>query len=459
MNLDAGLKKLNELSQKSTLAHALLAELFDDGCYTELERFVKNGENDCALATAYGNVNGALCFAFSQNSGASGAISTVSAKKIEKVYLTAKKVGAPVIGVYNCDGADINEGIDALEAYASLMARIAEISGVVPQISVITGACIGSSAVMAAMADVVIMTKDAEMYVTSGNILKDSTVGTAELCAKNGTVSVVTENTAGAFAKTAEIISFLPQNNLGLPYVSEYIPSESVANGTEAYSVINSVVDGNSFCEMYKDFATDIVTGFARVNGNSVAVVATNTDGKSISADGAKKSARFIRFADAFSLPVISFVDADGILGDKDDEIAGGVKYSAQLTQALAEATTAKITVITGSAVGTAYMAFASRATGADSVFAWPTAYISALKPAAAVEFLKREELSGDITRKELEQQYIDTTASAFVAAEKGFVEDIITPLETAPKIALALDCLASKRVSTISKKHSNIQL
>lgn len=459
MDLDTGIKKLDELSRKKTSAHTTLSELFDDGCFTELERFAKNGEKDCDLVTAYGNIDGILAFAFAQNSGVGGAMNSASSKKIEKVYTAAKKVGAPVVGVYNCDGADVNEGLEAMEAYAAIMARIAEVSGVVPQISVITGACIGSAAVMAAMADVVIMTSDTQMYVTAGSILKDNTIGTASLCAKNGTAAIITENTETAFLKAAEIISYLPQNNLSLPMVSEYVPSEYTANGTEAYSVINSVADNDSFSELYKDFATDAVTGFARINGNSVAIVATNTDGKSISADGAKKAARFIRFADAFSVPVVSFVDADGILGDKADELSGGVKYSAQLSQALSEATTAKITVITGAAVGAAYIAFASKASGADSVFAWPTAYISALKPAAAVEFLKHDELANGVTREDAVQQYTDNEASAFAAAEKGFVEDIITPMETAPKLALALDCLASKRVPTISKKHSNIQL
>lgn len=459
MKLEKGLKRLEELSAERPQASKDIAELFDDGSFTEIDRFTKNGAEECALVAAYGQVNGILAFAFMQSSGPDGAMGTALSKKIEKVYSMAKKVGAPVIGIYNSDGAHIEEGIDAMEAYASLISKIAEVSGVVPQISIVTGSCIGSCAVMASMADVVIMAEDAQMYVTAGTVLKSKDVGTAKLASDNGTAAIITKDEKAAYLKAAEIISYLPQNNLSLPYSCEYVPSSVTAEGLETYSVINSVVDGDSFCELYKDYAKDTVVGFARVNGNSIAVVATNTDGKSITAAGANKIARFVRFADAFSLPVISFLNADGIMGNKEDEISGGVKCAAQLTQAFSEATTAKITVITGAAVGAAYIAFASKASGADSVFAWPTAYISALKPETQVEFSMKEELAKGISHSDLENEYIDGDASVFSAAAKGFVEDVISPLETAPKIALALDCLGSKRVSTISKKHSNIQL
>lgn len=459
MNFELGQKMLEEKAAAlNTEAVKQLNELFDDGSFTELDKFLKNGDAGCDVITAYGNVDGVLTFAFAQSKGANGAMGKALAAKIKKVYAMAEKVGAPVVGIYNSDGAHIDEGIDAMEAYGELMAYTASLSGVVPQISVVVGDCIGSAAVLAAMSDVVIMVEGAEMYVTAGSILKDEKVGGTALAAENGTAAYIAKDDADAYLKVAELISYLPQNNLATPLYAEYVPANGTVNGTEPYEVINAVADADSFCELYAEHAKCAVVGFARINGAGVGLVATNTEGGKLCAKGTKKIARFVRFCDAFSIPVVTFLDASGILGNLEDELSGGVKCAAQLTQAYAEATTAKITVITGAACGAAYIALASKAAGIDSVFAWTTAYVSALEPKTAVEFLKREELK-DATRDELMAKYCEEDASAFAAAEKGYVEDVINPLETAPKLAMALDMLSSKRISTLNKKHSNIQL
>ncbi len=454
MKFEAALEKLNNLSGNKV---STLATLFDDGSYTELERFTKNGEEKCDVVTAYGLINGVMTFAFYGNKGVDGAMGRVLSAKIEKVYNLAAKVGAPVVAIYNSDGAHIDEGIEAMEAYGALMAKIASLSGVVPQISVVSGDCIGSAAVMATMADVVIMVKDAEMYVTPGSVLKNDKVGTSKLSAENGTAAIIADTEAEAFAKVAELITYLPQNNLSVPYAAEYVPSSSTVDSCDAVKAVEASVDANSFCELYSEHAKLVKVGFARVNGVSVGVAATN--GEKIDAAAAKKLARFVRFCDAFSLPVITFVDSLGVLGNETDELSGGVKCTAQLVEAYAEATTAKISVITGAACGASYIALASRAAGIDSVFAWPNAYISALEPDTAVELLMKDGLAEGKSREELKAEYIDNQVSAFVAAEKGFVEDVINPLETAPKLATALDMLSSKRVSTLDKKHTNIQL
>lgn len=459
MNFELGQKKLEEKAAAlNTEAVKQLTELFDDGSFTELDKFLKNGEEGCDVITAYGHVDGILTFAFAGAKGANGAMGKALAAKIKKVYTMAEKVGAPVVGIYNSDGAHIDEGIDAMEAYGDLMAYTASLSGVVPQISVVAGDCIGSAAVLAAMSDIVIMVEDAQMYVTAGSILGDKKVGGAKLAAENGTATYVAKDESDAFLKVAELISYLPQNNLAAPLFAEYVPATGTVNGTEPYEVIGAVADADSFCELYADNAKCAVVGFARINGAGVGVVATNTEGGKLCAAGAKKIARFVRFCDAFSMPVVTFLDASGILGNLEDELSGGVKCAAQLTQAYAEATTAKITVITGAACGAAYISMASKAAGIDSVFAWTTAYVSALEPKTAVEFLMKDEL-GTATREELMQKYCEENASVFAAAEKGYVEDVINPLETAPKLAMALDMLSSKRISTLNKKHSNIQL
>ena len=460
MNFEAGLQKLEELTAKCTSdATKYLASLFDDGSFTELDKFTMNDGEYCDVITAYGLVDGVMTFAFAQNSGIGGAMGRMLSKKIKKVYTMAQKVGAPVVSIFNSDGAHIDEGIEMLEAYGELMAYTASLSGVVPQISVVLGTCVGAAAIMASGADIVIMQKDAEMYVTAGSILGESTVGTSELAAKNGTAAYEAENSQDALDKVKELISFLPQNNLSTPYFAEYIPSESAITSNDASEVIAAVTDANSFCELYKDYAVCTKIGFARINGVSVGIVATNKDGDKICASGADKIARFVRFLDAFSIPVITFVNSVGILGNKDDELSGGVKSAAKLTHAYAEATTAKITVITGAACGAIYIALCSKAAGIDSLFAWPTAYVSALEPKTAVEFLLKDKLKEGVSREDAEKEYIENEASAISAAQKGFIEDIINPLETAPTLSIALDCLSSKRVSTLNKKHSNIQL
>jgi len=459
MNFEAGLQKLNEEAAKiSSDAAKQLEKLFDDGCFTQLDRFSANEENPCECITAYGTVNGVMTFAFSQAKGVNGAMGKKMAQKICKVYEMAQKVGAPVVGVYNSDGAHIEEGIDAMEAYAELISAASKISGVVPQIAIVSGDCIGSAAVLASMSDVVIMKKDAQLYVTAGTILKDEKVGSAELAAKNGTASIIAETDEEIYEKTAELITFLPQNNLSTPLFGEYIPASGTINSTDAYEVISGVCDAESFCELYKDYAQKAIVGFARINGAATAIVATNTEDK-IDAAAASKIARFVRLSDAFSLPVVTFLNAQGILGNLEDEISGGVKYASQLAHAYAEATTAKVTVITGAAVGGAYIALASKAAGIDSVFAWPTAFISALEPKTAVEFLMKDKLAEGETREDLMNKYCDGEASVFAAAEKGYIEDVIAPFQTASRLALSLEMLSSKRVSTLNKKHSNIQL
>ncbi len=458
MNFEAGLQKLNEETAKiSSEAVKQLEALFDDGCFTQLDKFAMNDNEPCECITAYGTVCGVMTFAFSGAKGVNGAMGKKMAEKIGKVYALAEKVGAPIVGIYNSDGAHIDEGIDAMEAYASLISASSRISGVVPQISVVAGDCIGSAAVLATTADVVIMKNNANLYVTAGSILSDEKVGSSELAAKNGTAAIIAETDEEVYNKVAEIIAFLPQNNLSAPICAEYYPASGSIESADAYEVIAGVCDADSFLELYKGYAEGAVVGFARINGASAAIVATNSE--KLDAAAASKIARFVRFSDAFSIPVVTFLNSYGILGNKEDELSGGVKFASQLAHAYAEATTAKITVITGAAVGGAYIALASKAAGIDSVFAWPAAFVSALEPKTAVELLMKDKLAEGETREALEENYCSEEASAFVAANKGYIEDVISPMETAPRLALSLEMLSSKRVSTLNKKHSNIQL
>lgn len=441
----------------SAEAYKRLSMLFDDGCYTELDRFAKNGENGCGVVTAYGNVNGTGVYAFSQDvSVLCGAMGRAQAAKIKKVYDLALMNGTPVVGIYDSKGAFAEEGIDALNAYGDLIAMSGKISGVVPQISVIAGTCVGSAAVLASIADVVIMAKDAKLCVNSSAITGDVKVGSAETALKNGTVAVATDTVEDALTDAAVLLSILPANNLSVSSFCEYAPAEATGEGV--YSTINSLADADSFIELWYGFGCCAKVGFARVAGNAVGVVATDADKNDakLCGNGAAKIARFVRLCDAFSIPVVTLLDCAGFMGGAEDELDGSVKAVASLTAAYAEATTAKVTVITGKAYGAAYTAMAGSASGADIVLAVADAVICALEPMTAVQFLYKDRL-GEETREELEKEYALTVGSPFKAAENGAVTDVIKVEEMAAKTIAALDMISSKRVSTLDKKHSNM--
>ena len=446
-------------------AKARLTALFDDGSFVEIERFLKSNDADCEVVAGYGTVNGAVVYAFSQNIEAqNGAMGAVHAAKIKRIYNLAAQNGAPVVGIFDSYGAYVNEGIGAMEAYGELIAAAANISGVVPQISLVLGSCIGSAAVLASQADIVIMSNSAELYVTSGAVLgdKEDKVGTSELAANNGTASVVAADDADALNKARDLLSYLPSNNLGTPLFAEYVSAQNaVFDCKDVLGVISSVFDAQSFVEICAQYGKSAVAGFARLGGASVGVVATNTstgDGY-VKGDGANKIARFVRMCDAFSIPVITFVDALGFLADKQSELDGSVKTVSMLTHAYSEATTAKIAVVTGNAVSSAYIAFVSAAAGNDFVFAWDNAVISALAPMTAVQFSYKDRLAAGESRDALEAEYKINQAGAVKAAENGYVDDVLEPKDTTAKLLAATMALDSKRVSTLDKKHSNIQL
>lgn len=461
MNCESGLSRLErEISALgNTDAHKRLAYLFDDGAFTELDRFFKNGENGCGVVTAYGNVNGTGVYAYSQDiTVCSGAMGRAQATKIKNVYDLAIKNGAPVVAIFDSKGAFAEEGVDALNAYGELIAAAGRLSGVVPQISVVAGKCIGSAAILASIADITIMVKDAELCVNSAFITGNSTVGSSDNAAKNGTASLVADDDAEAMSLAASVLAMLPSNNLSVPAVCDYIPA--VVSGDGVYSNIALTVDADSFLELSKNYGCCAKVGFARIMGNAVGVVATDSsknDAK-LCGNGAAKIARFVRLCDAYSLPVVTLLDCAGFMGASDDELDGSVKAVASLTGAYAEATTAKVTVIVGKAYGTAYTAMAGKASGADYVFALPDAEICALEPMTAVQFLYKDRL-GDEKREDLVKEYLLNEASPFKASVNGAVNDVILADEIAQKVICSLDMLMSKRVSTIEKKHSNMPL
>ena len=455
-NIDSKMRFESEIaSLSSSNARKRLAMLFDNGVFTEIDRFVKNNGTECEVVAAYGEVNGMLVYAYAQSADINkGAMGKVQASKIAHVCDLATKTGTPIVSVFDSDGAHIDEGVEALEAYGSLIKAASNVSGVVPQISVVAGPCIGSAAVLASLSDVVVMTNEAEFYITAPEFTGNANgeIGSASVAFENGTAAVVAENDAEALECVRDVITYLPSNNLSEAMLAEF------AN-PQGGDTVSSVVDSGSFYELSAGYAKCIKTGFARIGGASVGVVATVSDvaeGRFCS-DGANKAARFVRLCDAFSIPVVTLVDSLGLCVSEKSEINGGVKSVSALTAAYSEATTPKITVVTGNAIGAAYIAFVSSASAPDMVFAWDSAIIGTLEPMTAVQLLYKERLQAGDARSDLEAEYIADKCSPFNAAALGLVTDVIAPEDTASRVMSAIDVLSSKRVSTLSKKHTNI--
>ena len=451
-SLDTLNAKQAMLSQ--TKARQRLAALFDDGAFRELDRFTFSADRPCEVVCGYGLCSGAPVYAFAQDvTVRSGAMGKAQGAKIKRLFDLAAKTGTPIVGMFDSKGAHVEEELEALNAYGELIAAASAVSGVVPQIALVLGSCVGSQAILASLFDVVILSKNAELCLSSAFLSGDS-VGSAETVAKNGTAALVAETEEEAIAVAATVLSYLPQNNLAVPYTADYLP----AAGTGAS--IAGLVDADSFLALSADYGACAATGLARVGGAPVGIVATVPDqnnGK-LCAAGAAKIARFVRFCDAFSLPVITLLNCSGFAVDHAAELNGDMRYIGMLTHAYAEATTAKITLITGKAYGSVYTAFAGKAAGTDVVLALHGAEIAALAPETAVQFLYKDRLNGE-NRTALIDEYIDTVASPFRAAEQGLIDDVIAEDQVAGSVISALEMLVSKRVSTMDKKHSNIPL
>lgn len=437
-------------------ARTRLSYLFDDGKYTEINSYAK--ENDCltGVVTAYGYVNGNAVYAFSQDKSINnGAVGPAHAAKIAKLYSLAAKTGTPVIGIHDSNGAFVNGTAESLTAYGELINAASVISGVVPQISVVAGTCAGSAALFACSSDFIIMTKDAEFFMTPAFTKENS--GSASDAAANGIAAAVCDDDKAAIEKAKELINLMPVNNLAPLPMFEYNEPETAVSA-DFNSLINGVCDAESIIELYAEFGKASYTALATVNGATVGIAATNKTSDKLTDADCSKLSRFIRTCDAFAVPVITFVDTEGF--DAADAISG-VKSMTQLANCYAEATTAKISVITGKAVGPAFIALAGKDISSDFTYIWESACISPLAPLSAVEFLWHDKLKGtadvNAKRNELAEEYKATLASAESAAASGAVDEIISASSTREAIISALDILSSKRITKLPKKHNNI--
>ncbi|MBP3435348.1 MAG: carboxyl transferase [Clostridia bacterium] len=422
------------MSKQASEARKCLEQFFDAGTFVEVDRLMRDGENDVPVVCGYGLVNDAPVYAFAQDKTVcSGAVGKAHAAKIKSVYHLAAQNGAPVVGVFDSDGARLGEGLDAMDAIAEIMVTANELSGVVPQIAVITGSCVGSSALIAAAADVVIAAEDADYYLNVGD--------------DNAKADVIAADATEALEKARQLLGYLPANNLSAAPVYEALESVA-AVPTSAKEAAAYLADAESLFPLYKDE----VAALARINGVVCGIV--TLAGEQVSCCAAARAARFVRFCDGFSLPVLTVVDAEGF---------ECLKGAARVCQAYTEATTAKVTLLIGKAYGPVYIAVAGKAAGADAVLAWQDASVSPLKPETAIHILWKDRLAEmkdpKADRAALAEEYRTTCCNAQLAAEQGAVTDIIAPEQTRATVSAFFEMLSGKRVSKLPKKHANIRL
>lgn len=425
----------SELS--GTAAQKRLEALFDEGTLVPVAPYAKSGDGPAEAAAAYGEINGCPAYAFAQNRDiCSGAMSVAQAAKLKKVYELALKTGTPLVGIYDSAGARVDEGARLMSAYGELLNLSGKLAGIVPQISVVLGPCEGTAALLASTADFVIMSEDAKLTVcTSGE------GGSAQENMKNGAVAACTKDEFAAIEAVKDLVVMLPQNNLSDAYTAEEIPAMSAGD------VISAFADGGSFIELYEGFAENAKVGFARLGGDTVGIA--QTLGGAIGSDECEKLTKLVRFCDAYSIPVITLADSKGF---------GCVRAASKLTAAYAEATTAKITVVTGETYGAVYMALAGTGAYTDMTFALEGASVSPVHPEAGIIILAPEKLKTDKEgRAKALEEFKATECSAERSAELGYIDSVVAADELRDTLSGALDMLSGKRETTLPKKHSTL--
>lgn len=467
-------------SSGKMLAGERVTALFDEGSFIELDCFVSARGKDTAadgVVTGYGTVDGRLVFAYAQDPTViGGCVGEMHAKKICRVFDMASKMGAPVVGMLDSNGARLEEGAAAQAAVGEIMASCAAVSGVVPNISLVLGACAGSAAVCAEMSDFVIMSEKegASLFVNSPSVIEASTGKKCAADAKanasvSGNVHFTAKDDLSCIETAKLLLSYLPSNNLcdapemectdDLNRVSESFMQ--LDGEYDVRSLIAAVADDGAFFEIQSTYATGAVAGFIRLNGVTAGVLANqgSEKGALLSGQAVEKMARFVRFCDAFNISVLTFTDVEGFAVSADEENWGIAKKSARLVCAFSEATVPKVNVIVKKAYGGAYAVMNSKQTGADIVLAYPSAEIAPIAPPAGVGVLYADRLRAGESREELIEEYRENEASPYKAAKLGIVDDIIIPAETRPRVIAAFEMLRSKRVGAPSRKHDNMPL
>lgn len=490
--LGGGQKRIDAQHGKGKLtARERIEMFFDEGTFIELDMFVKHrctnfGQDKKDLpgegvVTGYGTVNGRLVYAFAQDfTVEGGSLGEKHAHKIWKVMDMAMKMGAPLIGINDSGGARIQEAVDALSGYAGIFFRNTAASGVIPQISVIMGPCAGGAVYSPAITDFIYMVKNtSQMFITGPAVIKSVTAeevtaeelgGAMTHNTRSGVAHFAAENEEDCINQIRYLLTFLPSNNLEDPPIvntgddpdrqEEFLNTIIPDNPNAPYDmkdVIRGIVDNGEFYEVHEHFATNIITCFARFDGRTVGIIANQPAVMAgcLDVNASDKSARFIRFCDAFNIPLVNLVDVPGFLPGVDQEYSGIIRHGAKMLYAYSEATVPKVTVITRKAYGGSYIAMCCRELGADQVMAWPSAEIAVMGPAGAANIIFRK----DTDKDQKTAEYVEEFATPYKAAERGYADMVIEPKETRPLVITALNALASKRESAPTKKHGNIPL
>ncbi len=501
--LGGGQRRIDAQHKKGKLtARERIEKMLDPGTFEEFDMFVTHRCEDFDLGkeqylsdgvvTGYGKIDGKLVYVFSQDFTVfGGSLSEMYATKICKVMDKALKVGAPIIGINDSGGARIQEGVLSLAGYAEIFERNIMASGVIPQISAIFGPCAGGAVYSPALTDFIIMSKNTSyMFVTGPKVVKTVTgevVTTEELGGaythgtKSGVTHFIAENEEEGLLLIRKLLSYLPQNNMEDPQtipcddpidraddaLNTIIP-DNPSKPYDVKDVIHGIVDHGEFLEVQRYYAPNIVTGFARFNGMSVGIVANQPSYLAgvLDINSSRKGARFVRFCDAFNIPIVTLVDVPGFLPGTGQEYGGIIIHGAKLLFAYGEATVPKITVILRKAYGGAYDVMGSKHLRADINYAWPNAEIAVMGPKGAIEILYSKELEAQPSDEakaqfiaEKEADYRDKFASPYVAAKFGYIDDVIEPKQTRFRIARALESLQTKRDVMPAKKHANIPL
>ncbi|MGA8854703.1 MAG: acyl-CoA carboxylase subunit beta [Christiangramia sp.] len=494
-----GEKRIAKQHEKKKLtARERVDYLLDENSFEEIGILVTHRTTDFGMekqkfygdgvVTGYGTINGRLIYVFAQDFTVfGGALSETHAEKICKIMDMAVKVGAPVIGLNDSGGARIQEGVKSLGGYADIFHRNVKASGVIPQISAIMGPCAGGAVYSPAMTDFTLMVEDTSyMFVTGPNVVKTVTnenVTSEELggasthSTKSGVTHITSANDIICLENIKRLISYMPQNNKKAPEklpfelgdehreVLENIVPDSSNKPYDMHEVINGIIDDDSFFEIHKDYADNIIVGFSRIGGRSVGVIANQPMSLAgvLDVDSSKKAARFTRFCDCFNIPLLVLVDVPGFLPGTDQEWNGIILNGAKLLYALSEATVPKVTVITRKAYGGAYDVMNSKHIGADFNFAWPSAEIAVMGAKGASEIIFRKEISeAENPEKKLaekEAEYAEKFATPFEAAQRGFIDEVIMPKDTRRKLIKAFSALENKSVLRPNRKHGNIPL
>lgn len=498
--LGGGLKRIQKMhSQGKLTARERIDKLFDKGTFVELDKFVvhrchyfgleKQKILGDGVVTGYGKINGRTIFIFAQDFTVfGGSLSETFAKKICKVMDLAMEVGAPIIGLNDSGGARIQEGVLSLAGYADIFLRNSLASGVIPQISAIMGPCAGGAVYSPALTDFIFMVKDTSYMfitgpevvktVTNEDVTKEELGGAMTHNSKSGVAHFASENDEDCLLRMRELMSYLPANNMEVPPViackddpnrtemklRELVPSDA-NKPYDMHEIIEKIIDDGNFLEIQEHFAKNIICGFSRLNGKPIGIVANQPAmlAGALDIDSSVKAGRFVRFCDAFNIPLLTLVDVPGFMPGVAQEYGGIIKHGAKLLYAYCEATVPKVTLITRKAYGGAYDVLSSKHVRGDLNYAFPTAEIAVMGPDGAVQILFSKDVAAaddpEVKKKELIDEYRETFANPYRAAELGFVDEVILPEDARPKLIQAFELLANKRQSTPPKKHDNLPL